>query len=247
MSEPAAILGRLRSALGLATAGLLIGALCHPTLASLLAAAIGETPRRALSLPHLRALALNHLALAASGLALTAALGVGLGILATREAAASLRGAVDTLAAAAQAVPPVVVVALALPVLGFGGPPTLLALVFYGVMPVLRGTTSSIEAVSPETREAAQAIGLTRAQILTRVEIPLAAPGIIEALRTALVLAVATVAVGALAGAPTLGTPVVAGLQNQNMVPMLQGTAATAALAFLCDALMLALAALVRR
>ncbi|MER2265881.1 ABC transporter permease subunit [Methylobacterium oxalidis] len=237
----------LRPALGAAAAGLALGALCHPALASALAAHLGEAPRRALGLPHLGALALNHLALAAGGLALTAGLGVGLGILATREAAAPWRGGIDGLAAAAQAVPPVVVVALALPVIGFGGPPTLLALVFYGLMPVLRGTASAIEAVPPEAREAARALGLTRAQVLARVEIPLAAPGIVEALRTALVLAVATAAVGALAGASTLGTPVVAGLQNQNMVPMLQGTAGTASLAFLCDAAMLAAAALVRR
>ncbi|MDR7036292.1 osmoprotectant transport system permease protein [Methylobacterium sp. BE186] len=241
------LLRRLRPALGLAAAGLVLGACAHPTVASGLAAALGEAPRRALSPAHLSALALNHLALAVSGLALTAILGIGLGILATREAAAPLRGGIDAIAAAAQAVPPVVVVALALPVLGFGGPPTLLALVLYGLMPVLRGTVSAIEGVSHEAREAAEAIGLTRVQVLGRVEIPLAAPGIVEAVRTALVLAVATVAVGALAGAPTLGTPVVAGLQNQNMVPMLQGTFATAALAFLCDAAMLALLALLRR
>ncbi|TXM96450.1 ABC transporter permease, partial [Methylobacterium sp. WL122] len=45
----------------------------------------------------------------------------------------------------------------------------------------------------------------------------------------------------------TLGTPIVAGLQNQNTVPMLQGAAATAALAFLCDAAMVAVAGVLRR
>ena len=96
-------------------------------------------------------------------------------------------------------------------------------------------------------REAAAALGLTRLQILVKVELPLAAPGLLDTLRTALVLAVATAALGALAGAPTLGTPVVAGLQNQNLVPMIQGAAATAALAFLCEALLLAAAALAAR
>ena len=60
-------------------------------------------------------------------------------------------------------------------------------------------------------------------------------------------LAIATAAVGALAGASTLGTPIVAGLQNQNTVPMLQGAAATAALAFLGDAALLAAVAGVAR
>ncbi|MCJ2107633.1 ABC transporter permease subunit [Methylobacterium sp. E-041] len=237
----------LHPALGAVAAGLVLACFSHPTVAAAIVSALGETPRRALPLNHLGALALHHLILAGTGLVLVAITGIGLGILATRPGAASVRGGIDTLAAAAQAVPPVVVVALALPVLGFGGPPTLLALVLYGIMPTLRGTVGALEAVPAETREAAKALGLTARQTLTRIELPLAAPAIVETLRTALVLAVATAAVGALAGAATLGTPIVAGLQNQNTVPMLQGAAATAALAFLCDALMVAAAGLLRR
>jgi osmoprotectant transport system permease protein len=64
----------------------------------------------------------------------------------------------------------------------------------------------------------------------------------------ALILAVATAAVGALAGASTLGTPIIIGLQNQNEAYILQGAAATGALAFLADGLLLlALGALRKR
>ncbi|WP_375464434.1 ABC transporter permease [uncultured Methylobacterium sp.] len=240
-------MARLRPALGALASGLVLAGLSHPTVAVAIVAGLGEAPRRALPPAYLAALALHHLMLAGVGLGLVALAGIGLAILATRPDAGALRGGIDALAAAAQAVPPVVVVALALPVLGFGGPPTLLALVFYGIMPTLRGTVGAIEGVPADAREAATAMGLTPGQTLARVELPLAAPAIVETLRTALVLAVATVAVGALAGAATLGTPIVAGLQNQNTVPMLQGAAATAALAFLCDAAMVATASLLRR
>jgi osmoprotectant transport system permease protein len=54
------------------------------------------------------------------------------------------------------------------------------------------------------------------------------------------VLAIATAAVGALAGASTLGTPIIIGLQNQNEIAIFQGASATAALAFLADALLVA-------
>lgn len=235
---------RFAPALGPLLLGLALAAACHPGVAGRLADGGGN---RALPLERLSGLALNHLTLAGSGFALIACLGVGLGLLVTRVRFAALRGSIDTLAALAQAVPPVVVVALALPVLGFGGPPTLLALAAYGVMPALRGTVGALEAVSPEAREAARAIGLTPGQVLRQVELPLAAAGLIETLRTALVLAVAVTAVGALAGASTLGTPIVAGLQNQNLVAMAQGAAAAAALAFLGDAILLALAGLARR
>lgn len=240
-------LRRFSPALGPASAGLVLTGLAHPAAASAVVAWIGEAPRRAIPLDRLGALAWHHLSLAGAGLALVGLLGFGLGLLATRSSGQALRGGIDALAAGAQAVPPVVVVALALPVLGFGGPPTLLALVCYGIMPALRGTVAALDSVPREAREAAHAVGLTRLQVLTQVDLPLAGPGLLDTLRTALVLAVATVAVGALAGATTLGTPVIAGLQNQNPVPMIQGAAATAALAFLCDAAMLAAAGFLRR
>ncbi|GEO97975.1 ABC transporter permease [Methylobacterium haplocladii] len=238
---------RLQPVVGPLVVGLALAVLSHPDVAKAIAGLLGDSVRRPLSAGRLIELGAHHLVLAGTGLAIVGCLGVGLGILATRRGARGLRGGIDTAAALAQAVPPVVVVALALPVLGFGGPPTLLALVAYGVMPTLRGTVGAIEAVSPEAREAGFAIGLTPRQVLTQVELPLAGAGILDTLRIALVLSIATAAVGALAGASTLGTPIVAGLQNQNLVTMLQGAGATAALAFLCDALMLAAAGLLRR
>ncbi len=229
-------MNRVSEALGPLALGLALAAASHPAFAGLIGAS-----GRPLTVGHIAELALNHLTLAASGLTLVAALGIGLGLIATRARFAAFRGSIDTLAAFVQAVPPVVVVALALPVLGFGGPPTLLALTAYGIMPTLRGSVGALDSVSREARESARAIGLTPVQVLVDVELPLAAPGLVETLRTALILAVSVTAVGALAGASTLGTPIVAGLQNQNIAAMLQGALATAALAFLGDGLLLAI------
>ena len=235
--------GRLRPALGPLLVGLALAAASLPGVAGLIAA---DPNHRALAASRLLDLAGHHALLAGSGLAAVCGLGIGLGILATRPFAGAARSAIDGTAAVAQGVPPVVVVALALPVLGFGGPPTLLALVAYGVMPTLRATAGALDAVSADAKAAAVALGLTPRQVLTQVELPLAGPGILDAVRVALVLAVATTAVGALAGAATLGTPIVAGLQTQTVVPMLQGASATAALAFLGDALIVAAAGWLR-
>jgi len=192
----------------------------------------------------LAGLAGQHLLLVLGGAGPAMLLGIGVGLWVTRPGPAgrALRPVADAGAAAAQAIPPVVVVALAFPALGFGAAPTLLALSLYAVMPVLRATIAAVEAQPPEAARAARAMGMTERQALWRVVLPLAWPGILPGLRTAVLLAAATAAVGSLAGAATLGTPIILGLQTMNELLILQGALATAALAFLCDAALAALA-----
>lgn len=238
----------LPPALGAALTALGLAGLAEVHVATWLWNLAGVRDKPSVGDGRLAALASQHLALSLAALAAASLVGIGLGLLATRPwAGPGLRRLVDTISAASQAVPPVVVVALALPVFGFGPGPTALALLAYALLPVLRGTVAAIESVSPEALEAAEALGLTPAQILWRIELPLSAGLITEAVRVALALVIATASVGALAGTATLGTPIVAGLQNQNEIEIHQGAAATAALAFLADALVLAGLALVGR
>lgn len=225
-----------------AALGLSLAALAAAPVASAAWGALGGTGR-AYPTERLLGLAASHAAVALPGAALGALAGFGLGLAVTRPAGRALRPLADALVAAAQAVPPVVVVALAFPVLGFGAAPTLLALLLYAVMPVLRGTVAALEAVPPDAKDAAAALGFSPLRALREVELPLAAPVVLSALRVALATSVGTAAVGALAGAETLGTPIVLGLQNQNQLLVLQGAAATAALAFLADAALLTLGA----
>lgn len=228
-------------------AGVLFAALAAPSGAAALWSAFGGTGRTAYPAGRLFAAALAHAWIAAAAVVPATVAGVALGIAVTRPAGRALRPLADTLAAGFQAVPPVVVVALAFPALGFGAAPTIAALLAYCLMPVLRATVAAIEAVPPAVPEAARAMGFTPGQVLWRVEMPLAAPVVAQAARVALVLAIATAAVGALAGAVTLGTPIIIGLQNQNELYILQGASATAALAFLADGLFLVAVALVWR
>jgi osmoprotectant transport system permease protein len=212
-----------------------LAALAHPAVADVLWRAAGGDARPLFPADRLGSLAAAHLGLALGGLLPAAIAALGLAIVVTRPWGAALRADADALAAAAQAAPPVVVVALAFPVLGFGAAPTVLALSFYAFMPVLRAAVGALDSIGPSGRDVARAIGLTEIQILRQVELPAAWPSILSGLRVAAMLAVATAAVGALAGAATLGLPIVLGLQNQNELQILQGACATAALAFLVD------------
>lgn len=215
--------------------GLILAVVAHPVVADALWQAGGGAPRPLFPAERLAGLAWGHLGLALGGLAPAILAALALAVIVTRPWGADLRPHTDALAAALQAVPPVVVVALAFPVLGFGAAPTILALSFYAFMPVHRAAVGAIDAIGAEGRDAARAIGLTEAQIFLEVELPAAFPSIMSGVRVAAMLAVATAAVGALAGAATLGLPIVLGLQNQNEIQILQGAAATAALAFLVD------------
>jgi osmoprotectant transport system permease protein len=222
---------------------LALALLASPPGARLLGQAIGA-PADPFPGDRLAWLALTHAGLSLAGVLPAALIGMALGIAVTRRTGQGLRPAADALAAAAQAVPPVVVVALAVPAFGFGLWPTAFALLLYGLMPVLRATVAGLESVPPEARNAAVAMGLPPLRVLAEVEWPLAWPVVLGGLRVALVLGIATAAVGALAGATTLGTPIVLGLQNQNQVLVVQGAAATAALAFGAEGLLLVLSSM---
>lgn len=196
---------------------------------------VAEPLYRRESLP---ALALSHAGLVLFSLLPAAAIGIGLGVAATRPGVRELRAVADALVGFAQAVPPVAVIAIAVPAVGFGAAPALLALVCYATLPVLRGTAGALATVPPDVLEAARGAGMTPRQILWQVELPLAAGPILAGLRVAAVLAVATAAVGAVAGASCLGTPIIAGLVNGNPAWVVQGALLTGLMAFAVDGLL---------
>ena len=184
----------------------------------------------------------EHLLLALGAALIATVIGLAAAVLATRGAGRRLRPVLDALFALAQAVPPVAVIALALPLLGFGAAPTLLALVLYSALPVMRGAVAALDAVPRAVLDAARGMGMGAVRMLFSVELPLALPVIGASLRVAVVLSIATTAVGAVAGAQCLGTPIVVGLANGNAAWVLQGAIFTAWLALIADqALRLAL------
>lgn len=227
-------MSRRRSAL-LAVAAFLALLLLLPMAGGLLDLVFPGLAQTAWTREPLARLAAEHLLLVLAALVPAAALGVGLGIAATRPGGAELRVLADAMGALAQAVPPIAVIALALPALGFGAAPTVLALVAYVTLPVLRQTVAALDSLPARVVDAARGCGMTPRQILFSVELPLARGPIAAAIRVAGTLAVATAAVGAIAGASCLGTPIIAGLVNGNPSWVLQGALLTGALAIAVD------------
>ena len=177
----------------------------------------------------------NHLALVAAAALLAVSLGLAAGILVTRSWGRDFLPLVGQVASIGQTFPPVAVLALAVPVLGFGSLPTIFALVLYGLLPVLRNTLAGLQGVPSEVLQAARGIGMAPLQVLFEVELALAAPVILAGIRTTVTVTIATAAIGSTIGASTLGDPVIAGLVNGNSAYVLQGALLIGLLALCVD------------
>jgi osmoprotectant transport system permease protein len=176
-----------------------------------------------------------HVLLVLVATAVAVALGLTLGVLATRPAGRSLLPTVRAIAVIGQTFPPVAVLAIAVPLLGFGAAPTLLALVIYGVLPVLGQTIAGLDNVSPATLDAADGMGYGRWRRLWDVELPQAAGTIMAGVRLSAIVGVGTATIGSAVGATTLGSPIVEGLVGNNTAYVLQGALLVGALALTID------------
>lgn len=181
-------------------------------------------------------LTVSHLALVAGAVAASAVIAVGLGVLVTRDSGRDFLPLARMVTAVGQTFPPVAVLALAVPVLGFGDWPTLLALFLYGLLPIFENTLAGLTTLPPQVVEAARGMGMTPAQRLWRVELPLALPVILSGVRLSAVIALSTAAIGSTVAAHTLGEVIIAGLLSSNAAFVVQGGAVIATLALLIDA-----------
>lgn len=180
----------------------------------------------------------QHLAIVGLSSGITLLIGVPLGIFVTRARGRAFRPLVTSAVDLGQTFPPVAVLALAMPILGFGYEPAVVALVIYGLFPVVSGTIAGIEAVPASVRDAAVGMGMSPAQVLLRVELPLAARVIMAGARTSVAINIGTATVGAAIGTGGLGVPIIGGLAVRNMAYVLEGAIPAAALAVLADALL---------
>jgi osmoprotectant transport system permease protein len=119
---------------------------------------------------------------------------------------------------------------------GIGMAPAVIALLLYSLLPVVRSTVAGLTQVPPPVVEAAAGMGLTRGQIFSKVELPIALPVFLSGLRIAAVQAVGLAVVAALIGAGGLGTLVFQGLASGALDLVLLGVAPTVALAVAVDA-----------
>lgn len=178
-------------------------------------------------------LALAHMATALAATSASMIIAGLLGIFVTRRAGAPFLPLARAMAYVGQSFPPVVVLALAVPAVGFGLAPTLIALFLYGLLPIFENTMTGLQTLPAATVEAARGMGMTPAQRLLKVELPLAASLILEGVRLSLVISIGTATIGSTVATPGLGEVIIAGLSADNNAYVLQGAVVVALMAML--------------
>ncbi|MFI7047431.1 ABC transporter permease [Streptosporangium sandarakinum] len=191
--------------------------------------------RRSLNRSVILAKAVEHLEMALAATALVVVIAIPLGIVASRSRNRVVTPVILTAANLGQAVPCVGILVLCTFLMGVGFQTALVGLVAYSVLPVLRNTMVGVQQVDPALVEAARGMGMTRGQVLRRVELRLAVPAILAGLRTALVLAVGVATLGAFVAAGGFGELIVNGLKLNRMPVTVVGGVLTACIAFLID------------
>jgi len=181
------------------------------------------------------ALFLSHLGLVAAASGAAAVVGVSLAAFVTRPAGRDFRAMVDALSTIGQTFPPAAVLAIAVPIVGFGPRPTVIALFLYGLLPIVENAVAGLEGVPHGVREAAEALGLSAWQKLREVELPLAAPVMLSGIRVSVTIAIGTATIGSTVGALTLGTPIFNGLVANKLPFVLEGAVLVALFAILTD------------
>ncbi len=108
-----------------------------------------------------------------------------------------------------RALPSIALIAFGIAILGVGFWNNAAALVVLGIPPILTNSYFAVEGVDPDAVEAARGMGMTEAQILVRVELPLGLPLLLAGLRIAAVFVIATATIAGIAGGGGLGDVIV--------------------------------------
>ncbi|MDP6558916.1 MAG: glycine betaine ABC transporter substrate-binding protein [Candidatus Binatia bacterium] len=192
-----------------------------------------------------------HLQLTLVALVLGVALSVPLGVVLTRLR--WIEQPVLGCASVIQTIPSLALLAIMVPTLAalnlksIGYLPAIIGLTLYSILPILRNTVAGLTSVDPSLIEAARGVGMTPAQQLRRVELPVAMPVIVAGIRTSTVWTVGIATLATPVGATSLGNYIFTGLQTRNFTAVMVGCVAASILALLLDGLVRALEVAVQK
>ena len=179
---------------------------------------------------------LQHIGLTFISLLIAVLIGVPLGILITRRK--SLAAPVLGLAGIMQTIPSIALLGFMIPLLGIGPKPAIVALFLYALLPIIRNTYTGIREVNATVIDAATGMGMSRRQLLYKIQLPLAMPVMLAGIRTATVINVGVATLAAYIAAGGLGEFIFGGIALNNTNMILAGAIPAALLAILFDGIL---------
>lgn len=176
----------------------------------------------------------RHFLMAVYGVLFASIISVPLGILIAKYG--KLSGWVLSLGSIIQTIPALGMMAVIMIVMGLGTNTAIVTLILYSILPITQNTYVGMRDVDKTVIEAGYATGMTRFQLLRMVELPLAVSVIMAGIRTALVIGIGVVAIGAFVGAGGLGAIIITGTNSTNGTAIiLAGAIPTALMAVIAD------------
>jgi osmoprotectant transport system permease protein len=179
----------------------------------------------------------RHLILVSLSLGAAIAIGIPLGIYASRGhfIGEMILGATGLI----QTIPALALLALLVPVpfLGIRPITAIVALFLYGLLPIVRNTATGLRNISPQIRDAAAVLGLRPRTRLLKIFLPLASPSILAGIKTSAIINIGSATLAALIGAGGLGEPIISGLNLNDNTTILEGAIPAALLAIAAQGL----------
>jgi osmoprotectant transport system permease protein len=179
----------------------------------------------------------RHLILVGLSLAAAIALGIPLGIYASRESFVS--EIILALTGMIQTIPALALLALLVPIpfLGIRPVTAIVALFLYGLLPIVRNTATGLRDIPPQIRDAAEVLSLKPRTRLLKIFLPIASPSILAGIKTSAIINIGSATLAALIGAGGLGEPIISGLNLDDNTLILEGAIPAALLAIAAQGL----------
>lgn len=180
--------------------------------------------------------AIEHMTLAGIAVLLAISIGVPIGFYISKHPKTATH--VMRVANIIQTIPSLALFAFAMPLLGIGAKPAIFALFLYALLPIIKNTLLGISNVNPAIKEAARGMGMSRYQIMFKVEVPLAISVIMGGIRIATVTGIGIATIACLIGAGGLGQLIYQGIGMGHDEMIFAGAFSSAMLAIMADALL---------
>ena len=175
----------------------------------------------------------EHLLLVAISLSAAIIISIPLGILSAKLP--GLGQVVLGIVGIIQTIPSLALLVFMIPLMGIGGPPAIVALFLYSLLPIVRNTYTGLHDIRPQIGESAEALGLPPGARLRLVELPMASRSILAGIKTSAVINIGTATLGALIGAGGYGQLILTGIRLDNISLILQGAVPSAILALIAQ------------